>query len=397
MANYLSITDEQKKHMFDNLGVKNLDDLFCDIPKNLWLRKLNIAPGVSEQEAFEMIEKLANANQTYDIILRGAGAYHHYIPPVVKRLSNKLTPNAMHALELEKMLCELTGLENTSIAFSSGAAASAEGILMCEENIKKSVVIPTNINPQTLHLIKTSLEYRKFNIIELAHKEGFFDYDALKELLNTQKDNISCVYFEEVNYFGLIEDVEEIARLAKASDVKIIMSVHPIASAVLKAPSEYGVDIVVGSLQSLGLSLNYGGAYLGFVSCNDKDKLLPHSIISRNALIASLYLAAMGPRGLIDVAISCASLAHYAAENFVFKAGASLKYSIIQSGQVTKGEFFNEFVTVHKSKAANILRKLEKEGILGGLELDKHEILWCFSEMTTKEEIDKVVEIVRRA
>jgi len=448
MSNYLSITDDEKKQMLDAVKAKTLDDLFCDVPRDLWLRKLNIAPGISQQEALETMQSLAEKNETYKLILRGAGAYHHFCPPVVRHLASKqefLTSYTPYQPEMSQgilqsifewqtMICELTGLDVSNASVYNGATAAAEGILMCEGDETKSAVIPDNINPQTMQVIKTYLERRKIDIIELTHKEGLVDYDALKELLNTKKDKIACVYFEQVNFFGLIEDSEEIVRLAKSNEIKVIMSVNPIAAALLKSAGECGADIAVGEGQSLGLPLNYGGPYLGFMACTqDMMRKLPGRIIGQtkdtkgkrvfvmtlaareqhirrekaqsnictnsahNALMASMYLTAMGPEGLKEVATACASLAHYAAENLVFKAGAALKHSIIQGGQVIKGEFFHEFVTVHKSKASSILKKLDKEGILGGLEIDRHEILWCFTEMCKKEDIDKVVEIVRKA
>ena len=194
--------------------------------------------------------------------------------------------------------------------------------------------------------------------------------------------------------------------------------------ALLKTPKECGADIAVGDAQPFGLSMSFGGPFLGYMAANEKEmRKLPGRIVGETvdkegnrafvltlqareqhirrekalsnicsnqahcALVAGMYLSAMGTEGLKEVATTCLSLAHYAAEEFK-KAGAELKYS---------GDFFHEFVTVTKAKASKINEKLKKEGILGGLELDKNEMLWCFTETVTKADIDKVADIIRRA
>jgi len=399
---HLCISEQEKKAMLDSIGLKNLDELFDAVPKDAWLRKLDIAPGISEQEAFEAVKKLADKNTVYDIILRGAGVYQRYIPPVVHNLASKIhQPNEKAVLEWQSMICNLTGLDASIKGTHSGAFAAVQGMLMTRDDTKKTVVISSNINPDTMQLAKNYLLHSQMHVIVLEHKDGLFDYDALKEILVTQKDSIACVYFEQVNYFGLIEDDEEIVRLAKSVGAKVVMGVCPIAAAVLKSAGECGVDIATGEIGGFGQSLNFGANSFGFLTCT-KDLMgkLPSedsTVDLTKAMKAAIYLSAMGAAGLKEVAIACASLAHYAAENLAFKANAGLKYTVMQSGQVAKGEFFNEFVTVHKSSAAKILSKLDKEGVLGGLELSKHEILWCFNETVSKEDIDKVVEIIRRA
>jgi glycine dehydrogenase subunit 1 len=201
----------------------------------------------------------------------------------------------------------------------------------------------------------------------------------------------------------------------------------------LKTPGESGVDIVTGDAGCFGMPLSFGGPYIGYMACTTKEmRRLPGRIVGETkdsrgnrafvltlqareqhirrekalsnicsnqahcALTASIYLSAMGPKGLREVATACTSMAHYAAEEMV-KAGATLKFSQIENGEVIKGEFFHEFVTVHKGKASKIIDKLARDGILAGLELDKNEILWCFTEMVKKEDVDRAVEVVRRA
>lgn len=443
MSNYLTMTEEDKKQMLESIGVRSAEDLYMDIPKDIWLRKLNIPDGKSQQEVMDYMHELADKNKVYRSIMRGGGAYWHYIPPVVKNLAGRsefLTAYTPYQAEIsqgilqvffeyQSMICRLTGMEVSNASVYSGATAAAEGILMCKEKNRKKVILPDNINPETLKVIKTYLSRRDMEIEILPSVDGLVDYQTLRSKVG---GDIACIYFEQPNYFGLIEDAEEIVRLIHGEGGKVVMGCNPMSLALLKSPGECGADIAVGDAACFGMPLSFGGPYLGFMACNNKDlRKLPGRIVGETvdkngkksyvltlqareqhirrekafsnicsnqahcALTATIYLASMGPEGLRDVATACTSMAHYAAEEMV-KAGATLKYSQIENGNVQKGEFFHEFVTVHKGKASKIIDRLDKEGILAGIEIDKNEILWCFTEMVKKEDVDKAIQAVRR-
>ncbi|MCL2675802.1 MAG: aminomethyl-transferring glycine dehydrogenase subunit GcvPA [Firmicutes bacterium] len=442
MSNYLSVTDEEKKQMLESIGVKTADELFADINKDLWLRKLNMPDGKSQQEVMEIMSDLAAKNKVYRSIMRGAGAYWHYTPSAVKNLAGRsefvtgytpyqaeLSQGVLQSIfEYQSMICQLTGMDVSNASVFSGATAAAEGILMCEGQRKK-VLVPDNINPETTAVIKTYLSRKGMEIIPLPVVDGLVNYDALRGMVNQE---IACIYFEQPNYFGLIEDAEEIVRIVHDCGGKVVTGCNPLSLALLKSPGECGADIAVGDAGCFGLPLSFGGPYIGFMACTAKEmRRLPGRIVGETldkngkrayvltlqareqhirrekassnictnqahcALTAGIYLAAMGPNGLKEVSTSCTSMAHYAAEEMV-KVGATLKYSEIQNGDVIKGEFFHEFVTVHKGKAAKIIERLAKDDILAGLELDKNEILWCFTEMVKKEDVDAAIEAVRR-
>lgn len=443
MANYLSITEEDRKKMLETIGVKSLDELFSDIPRELWIRKLELPDGKTQQEVIDFMTALSELNTTYRVILRGAGAYWHYIPSIVKNLSSRsefvtaytpyqaeMSQGILQSIfEYQSMICSLTGMDVSNASVYSGATAAADGILMCGGK-RNVALIPDNIRPDTLEVIKTYLFRRGMSIKLIANKNGVIDYDTLKSNLN---DTVACVYFEQPNYFGLLEDSEEISRLAHEVGAKTVMGINPIAAALLKSPADCGADIAVGDAGCLGLPLSFGGPYIGFMACTNKEvRRLPGRIVGETtdhdgnrayvltlqareqhirrekamsnicsnqaycALIAAMYLTSMGPNGLREVATACTSMAHYAAEEME-KAGIQLKYNHFENGELVRGEFFHEFVTVHKTKASKILARLEKEGILGGLEIGKNEILWCFTEMVKKEDVDRVVDILRRA
>lgn len=98
-----------------------------------------------------------------------------------------------------------------------------------------------------------------------------------------------------------------------------------------------------------------------------------------------VYLATMGNEGVRQAAVLCTSKAHYLAEEL-----QKIGYKICN-----KAEFFHEFVTESVVPAEQILKALEDKGILGGYPLDEHHILWCCTEVNTKEEMDQVIRILK--
>lgn len=437
MSDYLTNTERQVKEMLDRIGVQSLDDLYDDIPVDLKVLKLDIDKGLSQQETFCRMKKMAQDNTAYDCIMRGAGAYDHYIPSVVKYLSSRsefLTAYTPYQAEMSQgilqsifeyqtMICSLTGMDVSNASVYSGATAAAEAVLMTKTNSKNEIVLSDNVNPANLSVIKTYISRRGMTIKMIPNKNGQTDMDALSAAIT---ENTACVYLEQPNYFGLIEEhTKNIADVIHDKKGKFIMNCNPMTLALLKTPRECGADIAVGETQPFGMSLSFGGPYLGYMASTEAEmRKLPGRIVGETvdkegnrafvltlqareqhirrekalsnicsnqawcALVAGMYLTAMGSEGLKEVATSCLSLAHYAAEEFV-KAGATLKYN--------KAPFFHEFVTVTKAKASKINERLKKEGILGGLELDKNEMLWCCTETVTKDQIDKATDIIRRA
>lgn len=434
MSDYLSTTERETEEMLQKIGVKTIDELFEDIPDDLKLKKLNLPEGKSQQETMEIMTALSKKNKVYDVILRGAGSYDHYIPSMVKNLSSRsefitaytpyqaeMSQGILQAIfEYQSMICNLTGLEISNASVYNGANAAAEAMLMCAERNRKTLITFDNIRPDTLKVLNTYAKRRGITVQVLHAKDGVCDMSALKAELN---DTTAAVYIEQPNYFGLIEDATEIGVLAHEAKAKFIMGCNPTALAVLKSPAECGADIAVGDAQPLGLPMAFGGPYVGFMACTSKEmRKMPGRIVGETtdhdgnrayvltlqareqhirrekaysnicsnqaycALIVSMYMSAMGANGMAEVAEACVSYAHYLADALK-SVGFEIKY---------KGEFFHEFVTVSEIPADKILKALDKAGILGGLKLSKNEILWCATEKLSKADIDKAVEVIRR-
>lgn len=249
-------------------------------------------------------------------------------------------------------------------------------------------------------------------------KDGKTDPEALKELLTPE---VASFYVQQPNFYGLIEDAEALGTLTHAAGALYVMGCNPIALGLLKTPRECGADIAVGEGQPLGLPLGFGGPYLGYMATTQKlMRKLPGRIVGETvddkgerayvlslqareqhirrekassnicsnealcALTAAVYLAAMGPDGIREVASQCTAKAHYLFRKLTELKGVQPVYN---------GPFFHEFVT-SLPRRDEVLSALEREGILGGLPVEGG-VLWCVTEKVPKSELDRAVAIVK--
>jgi glycine dehydrogenase subunit 1 len=428
MSNYISITESEKQEMLKVIGIRDIDDLFRDVPKEVRLNKpLDIPAGMSEQKVFGKIRNLTEKNKVYRSIFRGAGAYRHYIPSVVDSVCSKeefitaytpyqpeISQGILQAtFEYQTMICRLTGMEAANASVYDGATAAAEAAAMCKAVGRNKALISSAVNPRTIETVKTYCFGSDTPYEMLPHQSGMTNVDSIGS-------DASCIIIQQPNFFGVIEDVEAICDKAHKSGVKVIVSCNPIALALLKAPGQCGGDIAVGDAQPLGIPLSFGGPYLGFIACKAQlTRKLPGRIVGQTkdtngkrafvltlqareqhirrekalsnicsnqawcALRAGAYLSAMGSEGLAEAANHCVSKAHYMAEKLCAIKGVSLVFS---------NEFFHEFVT-DCPQPQKVLSALDSRGILGGLLTEKG-ILWCVTEQNSIDEINEAVSIV---
>lgn len=434
MGSYVPNTNDERLEMLHACGYESFEDMFKIIPDELKLKDaLKLSAGKSELETRRFVSAMADKNKVFPHIFRGAGAYNHYVPSMVKNVLSKenlqtaytpyqaeISQGILQSIfEYQTLICELTGMDVSNASVYDGASAAAEALSMCYGRKQKKAVVSGAANPYVLETIKTYTFGNNMEVVIIPPKDGMTDMDALKAALD---DNTASVYIQQPNFFGNIEDAEAIGEAAHAAGAKFIMGVNPMTLGVLKTPREYGADIAVGEGQPLGLPLGFGGPYLGFMASTQKMmRQLPGRIVGQTAddngtvgyvltlqareqhirrekassnicsnqalcaLAVGVYLSTMGPEGLKNVAGQSLSKAHYLADGL---AGAGLTIE-------NKGAFFNEFVTVSDIESAQLLAALEAEDILGGYPLDDHRILWCCTEMNTKEEMDAVIRIVK--
>ena len=435
MGTFIPNTKEEQLKMLNEIGYADFDDLFKDIPAEARVQgELNLPKGKSEIEVSQIMEELASDNVVFDSIFRGAGAYNHYVPAAVDAIANKeefLTAYTPYQAEISQgilqsifeyqtMMCQLTDMDIANASMYDGASAAAEACAMTQDRKHSTIYVSDTVDKRILSVIKTYAFGKDSVVKTIPAAAGATDLTALKETLEAD-DKAACFLMQYPNFNGIIEDGDAIAEIVHGAGAQLIMSVNPIALGVLKTPGEIGADIVVAEGQPLGLGLAYGVPYLGILATTEKNmrkivgrlvgetkdsqgergfvltlqareqhirrEKAASNICSNEALCAlkaSIYLATIGPKGLKQVATLCTSKAHYLAEKFE-EIGMKRAYG---------GEFFHEFVTTCPN-ADQLLDALEDNGILGGLKLSDTEILWCCTELNSKEDMDDVVEIAK--
>jgi len=435
MGSYIPVSASGREQMLAAIGLKTVDELFAQIPDGIKVAKLNLPQGMSELDVARSIGAIAAANIRFKTIFRGAGAYRHYIPAIVKGITGKeefLTAYTPYQAEISQgvlqsifeyqtMICQLTGMDVSNASVYDGATAAAEAMAMCVERKRTEVLVAASTHPMVMRTMQTYCHGAGVTCTAVPLCDGVTDKEALKGLIG---DSTACFYVQQPNYLGLIEDAEALGQIVHEAGAKYVMGVNPISLGILRTPAEQGADIAVGEGQPLGMPLAFGGPYLGFMACTtammrklpgrivgettDKDgqrafvltlqareqhirrEKASSNICSNQALCAmtaAVYMAAMGPDGLRRAATQCLSKAHYAAQQISGIPGYELRY---------QGSFFHEFLTGCPGDVSAVLSVLEKEDMLGGYPMENG-ILWCVTEMNTKEEIDRLVEILKRA
>ncbi len=432
--NYTPHTTQDEAAMLAALGLKSVEELMdAQIPEELRLKGgLPLPKGKSEIEVERQMRGIAAKNVKFEHIYRGAGAYYHYIPATVRHIATntslisaytpyqpEISQGILQAtFEYQTMMCMLTGLDASNASVYDGATAAAEACKLALDKKRRQILVSGAIKPENKKVIETYLYQMNVDLQYIPVKDGKTDIEALKAMLSEQT---AGVYVEQLNYYGIIEDMKAIGELTAPLKALFIAGINPIAAAVLPSAAECGADIAVGEAQPLGLSLSFGGPYLGFMTAKmEHIRKLPGRIIGETvdkngkrcfvltlqareqhikrekasssicsnqancAILASVYLATVGADGLKQVAFQCCSKAHYLASKLSKLNGWSIKYG---------ADFFMEFVT-ESENPKGLLEFLQTKGILGGLQLSDTEILWCVTEMASKEDLDTLVSLI---
>ena len=433
MTSYVPSTKEERQEMLYTVGVSDYRDLYRDVPAEMYLEKgLNLPDSMSELEVRQKMTAMAAKNKVFPTVLRGAGAYDHYIPSIVKYIPAKeefLTAYTPYQAEMSQGIlqsifeyqtdiCELTGMDVSNASVYDGATAAAEAAAMCRDRKRRVTLISGAAHPDVIQTVKTYCYGTGDELRVIPVKDGKTDISAMKELLT---GDVASVYIQQPNFYGQFENAETIGQLVHENGSVYIMGCNPIALAIMKTPKDCGADITVGEGQPLGMPLSYGGPYLGFMAATDKYmRKLPGRIVGQTvdsegnrafvlslqareqhirrekassnicsnealcALTAGVYMAAMGPEGMAQAAKQSMAKAHYLAAALCSIEGVSMVYT---------GPFFHEFVTA-MPKVDAVLEALEKAGILGGLPIPEG-ILWFATEKVSKAELDRTAAIVK--
>lgn len=443
MHNFLPHTDEIRKEMLNEIGLNSIEQLFANIPEKAKTARgqLNIPDGLSEQEAKKRLLELAGKNKTAQncISFLGGGTYNRYIPTCINTIIQRsefitsytpyqpeVSQGTLQAIyDYQSMICNLTGMEVANASVYDGATACAEAILMASRITRKTKALVSNVlNPDYKKVIETYCYGAGIEIEYSGITEGKSELSG-----KTNLDEYCCILIQNPNYLGCVENLVDISEKVNVTKAKLIVCADITTLALFKNPSEYNTDIVVGDLQPLCLGMNFGGPHCGFIACkNEYLRQMPGRIVGLTkdrdgndaftltiqtreqhikrekatsnicsnqalmALAATSYLSVVGPEGLKEVANISAQRAHYLAQKLAEIKGIKVLYP----------DFLNEFVIKTDSiKAAELIKKLEKENILAGINLGKkfkefeNCILIAVTEMNEVQDIDKFVSTIK--
>ena len=442
---YLPLAESDLAEMLRVAGFRRLEDLAGVLPDALRLKRdLDLPPPLSEMELVEKVRSLSKAGKTgkWLISFLGAGAYDHFIPAVVDHVLRRsefytaytpyqpeVSQGTLQAVfEFQTLICQLTGMDIANASVYDGASAVAEAVLMGQRiKGKKKVLLARSVHPEYRTVTETYTHPLGLERVSLPFaKEGTLDLEFLEKSLDQE---VSSVVVQQPNFFGCLEDVERIGQLAHARDALLIVAVsEPLSLALLKPPGPLGADIVVGEGQSLGNPVSFGGPYIGFFACRENFlRSMPGRLVGETvdgegrrgfllavatreqhirrekatsnictnqalcALAVLVYLTILGKEGLRELAETNLSKCEYAkrrlAESFPLRFSAPT---------------FNEFVLRLKGDPDQTLKKISRQGMIGGLALKrfypemKDEILICVTEKHSREDIDRLAENLAR-
>ena len=435
-------TPADRERMLATLGMANVDELFADIPEALRSSPLRLDPPEAEQQLMARMGALAARNRVDLASFLGAGSYRHFSPPLVDQIllrgewytaytpyQPEVSQGTLQSIyEYESLIAELLGLDVVSASHYDGAAATAEAALMtCRATQRHRVLVSRGIHPQYREVVRTYFAGSGLRVDEVPlMTEGPFagttDLEALEALLAEADAPVAGVLLGQPNFYGLLEPMAEAARLAHAAGALFVAVVEPVSLAVLAPPGAYGADIAAGEGQSLGIPPQYGGPYLGILACTDAlVRQIPGRLVGMTtdldgrrayvmtlqareqhirrekaasnictnqallALAASVWIAALGPHGLRDVAALGAARA------------TELEAALTAAGapRLHPGPYLNEFA-VRVPDARAVHQRLLDHGVLAGLLLadaapDEPSVadglLVCATEVTTSAEI----------
>jgi glycine dehydrogenase subunit 1 len=413
--------------MLSSLGLRTPDDLYTHIPSEILLdRPLDIPPGVSEMELLDDLRALAARNRSAEdlVCFAGGGAYDHYVPAVVWALAGRselqtsytpyqpeLSQGVLQALfEYQSMVSDLTDLEVSNASLYDGPTALVEAVHMAiGATGRDRVLVSEGVDPRYVEALRT-----------YGRGAG---YQPEVVRTNGGGDGAACVIVQHPNVFGALEPAREIFAGAREAGARAIQVFDPLSLGVLAPPGELGADIAVAEGQALGNHLNFGGPYLGVIAARMQDvRRMPGRISGETvdvegrpgyvltlqareqhirrekatsnictnqtlmAIAAAVYLAWLGPDGLVELGEACAAKARYAAERLTAISGVEMAHP--------EAPFFKEFALSFSGReAAEVRDRLADRGFLVGPAIDRALIVAC-TERRTKDEIDRLADAV---
>ncbi len=429
--------------MLVRCGHDRLEQLFAPIPAALRLaRALEVPAAQSEQEVFEHLAALAARNEHAQAgpWFLGAGSYAHYLPSAVDALVSRaefttsytpyqpeISQGTLQAIfEWQTMICALTGLEVANASMYDGASATAEAVLMAMRvTRRRKVALAAGLHPHYRQVLETYLAGLGAETVTLP-----LSSDGRSTLSPEALDReTACCVVQQPSFFGSVEELRAGAAAAHAHGALLVVSVaEALSLALLEAPGALGADIVCGEAQSFGVPISFGGPHVGFLAArlahvrqlpgrlagqtldadgrrgfvltlSTREQHIRRERATSNIctnqglclLMATIYLALLGRRGLRELAELNLAKAEYAKARVRTSAGLRLPFT---------APTFNEFVIGLAEPAAGALARARSAGVVAGLDLAPYApalgpaILFCATELASRESIDRAIALL---
>ena len=433
---YFPHTKDDLKVMMEKVGIKSLDELYAQIPESIRFKgDYQIPSEMSEIEVRQLFEKLGSQNYQMTCYA-GYGVYDHYMPSVVPSLLQRsefltsytpyqaeISQGTLHYIfEYQSMMAELTGMDISNASMYDGTTACAEAMMMAVAAGKKvdKVLVSETLNPNTRKVLDTYALHQGIELVTIAEKNGVTDVADFQVRL--AEGGVAGVIVQQPNAIGIVEDYTGFADACHENKALFIMDCVAADLAVLKTPGEWGADIAVGDGQSLGIPMQFGGPYVGYMCCTEKlIRKMPGRIVgmtkdnrdqrafvltlqareqhirrqkatsnicsnqSLMALFVTIYMSLMGKQGLKEAAQLSYAGAHYLCDKLL-KTG---KFKLVYDQP-----FFNEFLVRYDGNMDNLFSTCMTNGILPGIRMTDGCLLIAVTEKRTKEEIDYFVGLL---
>ena len=433
MYKYFPHTDADLQAMLDRIGIDSVDALYSQIPDSIRFRgDYKLPSEMSEMEVRQLFEKLGSMNQQLTCFA-GMGVYDHYTPSVIPQLLQRsefltsytpyqaeISQGTLHYIfEYQSMMAELTGLDISNASMYDGTTATAEAMMMAVAAGKKQnkVLVSAGLNPKTREVLETYALHQGIELETIPMKDGVTDLESLKTSL--AEGGVAGVIVQQPNVYGIVEDFTGFADACHEQKALFVMNSVIADLAVLKTPGEWGADIAVGDGQSLGIPMQFGGPYVGYMCCTEKlIRKMPGRIVgmtkdtrdqrafvltlqareqhirrqkatsnicsnqSLMALFVTIYLSLMGKQGLKEAAQLSYAGAHYLWDELKKTGRFHLVFD---------QPFFNEFYVKYDGDVDTLYQRFVEAGFLVAKLEDG--LVFAVTEKRTKEEIDNLVKI----
>ena len=425
MFKYFPHTPGDISDMLAKCGAESIDSLYTDVPKEVRMKgDYDLPSEKSEMEVRAFFDKLGRKNKQL-VCFAGAGVYDHYAPSAIPQLIERsefltsytpyqaeISQGTLHYIfEYQSMMAELTGMDISNASMYDGTTATAEAMMLAYNNSRKAdtVLYSETIDPKTIDVMRT---YAHFHGVKLEK------FNSLELKSSLEKGGIAGVIVQQPDYYGVIEDYTGFAEACHESKALFIINSVAADLALLKTPGEWGADIAVGDVQSLGIPMSFGGPYAGYMCSTEKlMRKLPGRIVGETkdgngqrafvltlqareqhirrqkatsnicsneslmALYVTIYMSLMGKEGIKEAAQASYDGAHYLCEKLIATGKAALVYD---------RPFFNEFL-VKIDNRDNVYDRAIAKGILPGVKVGDDKLLIAVTEKRTKGEVDELL------